>query len=107
MITLTDGLVTTIKYLAGANEIGSQTTDTLFISEVRIDFGTGAIYATIKRGYVDKEVFRENYPALSIVVNPDGSFISNDGKYTGTVPISQLVQGLSAQFDSFVGMIVK
>jgi len=101
-------LVTTVQKMTDGKVDESIVTDTLFISEVRADFTTGALYATIKRGTTSDDGFVENYPALHVTVNPDGSFVS-DGVFSGKegdIPIGSMVQAMSQQFDQFLGAIV-
>jgi hypothetical protein len=104
MITLTGTSITTIQYLSGASVIGSDVTDTLYVQNVKLDFSTGAMYATIARGTVVNGVFTSNYPSVSVTVNPDGSFISSDGKWTGSLGASAttLVAQLKSTFDQFI-----
>jgi len=104
MIKLTGDSVTTVQYLSGTTVVGSVVTDVLYIQSVRLDFSSGALYATISRGTTDANgVFSSNYPSLDIVVNPDGSFISSDGKWTGALNnVSALMNSLKSQFDQFI-----
>ena len=77
------------------------TTDTLFVSSVRIDFTTGALYATILKG--TGTPFVCNLPPVEVCVNPDGSFISQDGSWSGSCPaVVALVAQLRAAFDGFI-----
>ena len=76
-------------------------TDTLFVSSVRIDFTTGALYATILKG--TGTPFVCNLPPVEVCVNPDGSFVSSDGLWNGSVASApQLVAQLKAAFDGFI-----
>jgi len=104
MIKLSSQNITTIQYLYGGTIVGSVVTDTLYVKSVRIDFSTGALYATISRGTIVDGVFAENYPSVDIVVNPDGSFISSDGKWQGSLgpTASSLVAQLASTFDNFI-----
>lgn len=103
MIKLSGTSVTTIQYLSGTNVLNSAVTDTLYVQSVNIDFRTGALYATIARGTVVNGVFEQNYPSVSITVNPDGTFISSDSKWAGTLAnVSALVAQLKSQFDGFI-----
>lgn len=84
-------------------------TDTLFVSNVSLDFTTGALYATIQRGTViqfdsNTSSFQSNFPSLQLTVNPDGSFMSNDGAWSGSLggAVAGLVAALRAQFDQFI-----
>lgn len=103
MIKLAVPNQTTIQYLEGTTLVDSTVTDTLYVQSVNLDFNTGAIYATIARGTVINGVFASNYSSLSVVVNPDGSFLSSDGKWVGTVANAPaLVAGLKSQFDQMI-----
>jgi hypothetical protein len=103
MIVLSNN-ITTIKYFDDANVVSSVVTDTLYVKNVNLDFSTGAMYATIDRGTVVNGVFASNYPSVNIVVNPDGSFLSSDGKWSGSLgaSASNLVAQLKSTFDQFV-----
>jgi hypothetical protein len=102
MIKLNSQFVTVINHTFGGQTQESETTDTLFISSVRIDFTTGAMYAVIQRGTVVNSVFTSNYPDLNMTVNPDGSFVS-DGGWNGSVAAAPaLVAQLKSQFDQFI-----
>lgn len=101
MILLTTPYVTTVQK-TGPGVTQTTTTDTLFVSSVAFDMTTGAIYATIQRG-TGKAPFIANMDALQLTVNPDGSFISSDGTWTGAVPSAPvLVASLKTQFDQMV-----
>ncbi len=103
MIVLLTPYTTTVQYLTGTTVSDSVITDTLYVREVRLDFASGAMYATIDRGTVVNGVFTQNYPSVEIVVNPDGSFISNDKKWQGTLTTAPaFVAQLKGQFDQFV-----
>lgn len=76
-------------------------TDTLFVSSVRLDFTTGAMYATIRKG--TGTPFVDNLDAVEICVNPDGSFVSSDGTWAGSMPqIAALIEQLRQTFDQFI-----
>ena len=103
MIKLASPYVTTIEYRYGSDVVGSVTTDTLYIRSVRFDFSTGAFYADIDRGTIVNGIFASNYPSVSIIINPDGSFISNDGKWSGKLQsAAPLVAQMAAQFDQML-----
>lgn len=104
MIKLTGNSPTTIQYLSGGTVDSSVVTDTLYIKSVTVDFSSGAMYAHIARGSTDANgFFFENYPAVDLVVNPDGSFISSDGKWKGSVSSApSLVAQLQAEYDAFI-----
>jgi hypothetical protein len=102
MLRLDQAFVTTIqKTLGGTSD--TVVTDTIFVSDVRIDFKTGALYATLRRGIDVLGQFVENMVPVEVVVNPDGSFISLDGLWSGTAPgVPQLITQLKGQFDQFL-----
>lgn len=105
MIKLNTPYTTTVQYLSGTTVVSSVVTDTLCVSKVTIDFSTGALYATIQRGTVNPTTgeFGSNYPDLDVVVNPDGSFVSSDGTWSGSVASAPaLVAQLKATFDQFI-----
>lgn len=100
MILLDAADITTIQK-TGPGVSETTTTDTLFISSVIIDLTTGAMYATIQRG--GGNPFAANMDPLQITVNPDGSFISEDGTWSGSVASAPLlVASLRSQFDQFI-----
>lgn len=103
MIKLDPAFVTVVQDTMGAKQ-STTTTDTLFISQVRLDFTTGAIYATIQRGALDANgQFISNYPDLDVIVNPDGSFIATNNLWSGSVANAPtLVQQLKSQFDQMI-----
>jgi hypothetical protein len=79
----------------------TQVTDTLFISSVRIDFSTGAMYATIQSG--SGTPFDQTLDPFDVCVNPDGTFISSNGTWEGIVAAAPtLVAQLKATFDQFI-----
>ena len=103
MIKLNTPYTTTVQYLSGTTVASSVVTDTLYVQNVTLDFSTGAMYATIQRGTTVNGVFASNYPSLNVVVNPDGSFISDDGTWHGTVASAPgLVAQLKSTFDQFI-----
>lgn len=106
MIQLAQANQTTVQYLEGTTVVSSTVTNILYVTAVRLDFTTGAIYATIARGTTDPTtgVFSQNYPSVDIVVNPDGSFLSSDGKWVGNLgaAATTLVAQLQQTFDQFV-----
>lgn len=102
MILLNQADVTTIQK-TGPGVAQTVVTDTLYITQVTIDFTSGAMYATIQRG-TGRTPFVSNMDSLQVVVNPDGSFISTDGTWSGSVGAiaASLVATLRAQFDQFI-----
>lgn len=81
-------------------------TDSLFVSDVRIDFAAGTIVAMLQKGYVPAEypdVFRQTLDAITVTVNKDGSFVSSDGLWSGTIKELPVFFGsLKTAFDQFV-----
>lgn len=103
MIKLNTPYTTTVQHLSGTTVASSVVTDTLYVQDVRLDFSTGAMYATIQRGTTVNGVFASNYPPLDVTVNPDGSFISSDGTWSGSVASAPgLVTQLKSTFDQFI-----
>ena len=103
MITLNTPDVTTIQSNGPSGSV-TTITNTLFVSSVTLDMTTGAIYATIQRGALLNGIFTPNFPTLQVTVNPDGSFISQDGTWSGSVGAiaASLVASLKTQFDQFI-----
>jgi hypothetical protein len=103
MITLKQPDITTVQSNGPSGSV-TTVTDTLFVSSVRFDMAVGAMYATIERGTTVNGVFTSNFPTLQVTVNPDGSFISSDGSWSGSVGAiaAQLVNTLAAEFDQFI-----
>jgi hypothetical protein len=101
MILLDANLITAIITKVGANS-KTITTDTLLVSSVTLDLEVGAIYAEIKRG--TGTPFVENMDPVSLTVNPDGSFISSDGLWSGSLGsvAAGLIATLRTQFDQFI-----
>jgi hypothetical protein len=101
MILLSAGDITTVQH-TGPGVSQTTVTDTLYITSVTIDLTTGALYATIQRG--TGTPFVSNLTTQQVTVNPDGSFISSDGTWTGSVGTvaATLVTSLRNQFDQFI-----
>ena len=99
MILLSSAYVTTVQATMNG-QTATTTTDTLFVSSMRLDLLAGIIYATIQRG-TGNAPFAWNMPNLEIVVDPNGSFFSQDGTWSGTISggISYLISSLKSQFD--------
>lgn len=104
MINLAPASTTTVQYLSGTTVVDSVLTDTLYVQNVDIDFSNGSMSALIARGTFANGVFGQNYPAVRVVVNPDGSFLSDDGKWKGNLgsTATNLIAQLRATFDQFV-----
>ena len=78
-------------------------TDTLFVSYIEINFESGTVSAFIQKGTVVNGAFVCNLPKIRVDVQPDGSFRSNDGNWSGTIPnwTATLAQ-LRAPFDGLL-----
>jgi hypothetical protein len=101
MIKLASAFITTVTTAVhGTSEV--VTTDTLFASNVVIDLTTGTIYATIQRG--TGTPFVSNMTPVQLTLNPDGSFVSSDGRWSGNLGggVAAIIASLKAQFDEFV-----
>jgi hypothetical protein len=98
-------LVTKSQTIIDEKIVDTVVTDTLFISEVRIDFADSTIWARIQRGTIDGDgKFQENYSPLSVQCSTDGSF-SSSGLFSGNpgdIPVQAIVGALAAQFDQFL-----
>ena len=100
MILLNGTSVTSVQTTAFGT-VATTLTDTLFVSAVRIDFTTGAMYATVQKG--TGTPFQQTMDAIQICVNPDGTFVSSDNLWVGLVASAPaLVAQLKATFDQFV-----
>ena len=106
MIKLDEKFQTVVRNYSNFNGSVSDVTvmtDTLFISDVGIDFTTGILRATIQKG--TNPPFQPNLDSTVITVNPDGSFTSSDGSWSGSSPaVVALVAQLKAAFDGFILM---
>src|ERR1035437_5090079 len=80
-------------------------TDTLRVSYVEISFEAGSVMAMVQRGTMVDGKFVSNMSQLRIQLNADGSFSSQDGTWTGSVPpqvAAGFVGQLKAGFDAFI-----
>lgn len=103
MIRLDAQFQTTVQILSGGTVVNSVTTDTLLVSNVQIDFQQGVLHADIQRGSVVGGAFVANYPPVRVKVKDDGSFISDDASWHGTLPgLAQLMNQLKSEFDQFI-----
>jgi hypothetical protein len=113
MITLNTPYVTTVQ-TAMNGQVQTDTTDTLLVSYVEVNFTSLAIgiipaikvRAKLQRGTVVAGVFVSNYPEVWVTVFSDGSFTSTDnppyaGK-AGSLNIGALLSGLASIFDGAV-----
>jgi hypothetical protein len=79
------------------------TTDTLFVSYVELGFESGSVVAMIQKGTTVDGVFIMNMPQIRVDVQPDGSFLSNDGAWSGTIPNwAATLAALRAPFDGLL-----
>ena len=78
-------------------------TDTLLVRYVELNLVSGDILAIIDRGTVVDGKFVANTDPLWVDVHADGSFMSRDGAWSGTViSASSIVSGLKQAFDGFL-----
>ena len=78
-------------------------TDTLLVSYVELGFESGSIVAMIQRGTVVDGVFTPKQPQLRVDVSADGTFRSNDGNWSGTLPNwSVALKALAASLDGLL-----
>ena len=85
----------------------SETTDTLRVSYVEIDFTLVTVMAMVERGTLEgsPSVFTPNMPTLRIQLNANGTFASTDGSWTGSIPVASaqaFVATLTAVFQAFI-----
>ena len=78
-------------------------TDTIFVSYIEISFANGTVTAMIQRGTMVNGVFTVNYPHLRVDVAPDGTFQSQDGLWSGTIPNwTASLSAIAAPFDGLL-----
>lgn len=78
-------------------------TDTLFVSYIEINFESGTVSAFIQKGTIVNGDFVCNLPKIRVNVNPDGTFSSSDGQWTGTIPNwSPTLAALASPLDGLV-----
>ena len=102
MITLNSvSIVTTAVTL---NAITSTTTtDTLVISYVELSPPLGNAVVMVQQGTVVASVFTPNQPQRRLDVSPEGSFRSQDGAWSGTLPgWAPAVAALSLSLDGLL-----
>lgn len=85
MITLNAASITTNTSVFNSKPTVT-VTDTLLISYMELNFPAGSVTAMIQRGTMVNGVFTPSQPQLRVNVNPDGTFASTDGQWTGTLP---------------------
>ena len=85
MITLSPASTTTsTAVFNGVSTV--TTTDTLLISYMELSFPSGSVTAMVQRGTMVNGIFTPNQSQLRINVNPDGTFASQDGTWSGILP---------------------
>ena len=78
-------------------------TDTVFVSYIEINFESGTVSAFIQKGTIVNGDFVCNLPKIRVNVNPDGTFSSSDGQWTGTIPNwSPTLAALASPLDGLV-----
>jgi hypothetical protein len=102
MITLSPASITTsTAVFNGVTTV--TTTDTLFVSYVELGFESGSVCAMIQKGSMVDGKFVSNLPQIRVDVSPDGTFRSNDGAWTGTIPNwAATLAALRAPFDGLL-----
>ena len=105
MIKLDAAFITNVQHTLGTTVVSTTVTDTLQVFSATLNLSTSIITAVVKRGTVTNSVFVENMTPLIINVNPDGSFMSTDGTWSGTMPaasVTALFTSLKTSFDQFI-----
>jgi len=107
MIQLAADFVITQQFLLGSAVQSSAKTDTLFISSVNVNFASGVITATIRRGTIINGAFSSNYPDVQVTVAADGTYSSSDGSITGTLasgtpPTNVALAQIASAFEQLV-----
>jgi hypothetical protein len=105
MIKLDTAFITNVQHTLGANVVSTTVTDTLLVFSATLNLTTSVISAVVKRGTLVAGVFTENMDALTIAVNPDGSFMSTDGTWSGSMPaasVASLFTSMKTTFDQFI-----
>lgn len=78
-------------------------TDTLHVSYVELNLPAGQVSAMIQRGTMVNGVFTMTQPQLRVNINPDGTFHSQDGAWSGTLPNwSTALATIAASFDNLL-----
>ena len=85
MITLAAPSVTTSSSTFNG-VVTTAVTDTFCVSYVELGFESGSVCAMIQKGSMVDGKFASNMPQIRVDVASDGSFRSNDGLWTGTIP---------------------
>ena len=79
------------------------TTDTLVISYVELSPPLGNAVVMVQQGSVVLGVFTPNQPQRRLDVRPDGTFTSQDGAWSGTLPgWTAAVAALSLSLDGLL-----
>jgi hypothetical protein len=105
MVKLDSTYTTSVQHMFGGAVQSTTVTDTIQVFSVALNLTTSIISAVLKRGTVVDGKFVENMPSLQITVNPDGSFLSTDGTWSGSMPpasLAALFTSLGSTFDQFI-----
>lgn len=102
MITLAAQDITSTAKMFNGTTL-TTVTDTLFVSYIEINFASGTVVAMIQRGTMVNGVFTVNYPTMRVDVAPDGTFQSQDGLWSGTIPNwTASLSAIAAPFDGLL-----
>lgn len=102
MIKLDSEFVTTVTRSLGGQS-SETVTDTLFISNVQLDFQSNTLQATIRRGNLQSGAFGDTMDPVVVTVNGTGVFSSDDGTWAGSLPqAAALIEQLRETFDQFI-----
>jgi hypothetical protein len=102
MITLAAPSVTTSSSTFNG-VVTTTVADTLFVSYVELGFASGTVTAMIQKGTMVEGVFTPNLPQIRVDVYSDGTFRSNDGLWSGTIPNwTATLASLRAPFDGLL-----
>ena len=102
MIKLSPASITTTT--AVFNGVTSTTvTDTLVVSYVELNLPAGSVVAMLDRGTMVDGVFTPDQPRLRVDVQADGTFLSQDGAWSGTLPNwSVALKALASSLDGLL-----
>jgi hypothetical protein len=102
MITLSPASITTTTAVFNGTTLVT-TTDILIVSYVELNLPAGSVVAMIDRGTMVEGVFTPNQPRLRVDVDADGTFRSQDGVWSGTLPDwSKALPALASSLDGLL-----
>ena len=81
-----DAASTTTNVATFNGKATTMVTDTLLVSYVELNLPAGSVVAMLDRGTMVAGVFTPNQPRLRVDVAADGTFRSQDGQWSGTLP---------------------